>query len=122
MILDELHYATVEEIEPNIVEVIANMGVEVTLEDIELMEKGFLEKFTGPYAELVNRMNTYSHTHDSLEKACNLKNCIAVAILVKSNISFHAANIHKDYAGKIQVFMNRDEALTWLRAMLKKSI
>jgi len=122
MILDELHYATAEEIEPNIVEVIANKGAEITLEDIELLEKGFLEKFTGPYAELVNRMNSYSHTHESLEKACNLKNCIAVAILVQSKLSFHAAKIHEIFAGKIQVFVNRDEALTWLRASLKQRI
>lgn len=121
MILNELHYAKVEEIEPNIVEVIANIGVEITLEDIEFMEKGFLEKFPGPYAELVNRVNDYSHTLDSLEKACNLKNCIAVAILVKNSLSFHAANIHKEYAGKIQVFVNKEEALVWLRAMLKQS-
>ena len=61
MLLDELSFAKVIEIEPNIVEVIAHKGVEVTRDDMEVMEKGFLEKDSERYCELVNRINEYFH-------------------------------------------------------------
>ena len=122
MILDELSYATVKEIEPKIVEVIAHKGVEITKEDMDLMEKGFLEKYGERYCELVNRINEYSHTHASMEIATNLKNCAAVAILVHSKNSKAIADLHTVYSDNVQVFMDRDEALVWLRAELKESI
>ena len=119
MILDELSFAAVKEIEPNIVEVVAHKDIEITRENMELMEKGFLEKFSGQYCELVNRLNEYSHTHASMEVATNLKNCAAVAILVHGKNSEQIADLHKLYSVNVQVFMNRDEALVWLRAKLK---
>ena len=122
MILDELSFAVVKEIEPNIVEVIAHKDIEITRENMELMEKGFLEKFSGQYCELVNRQNEYSHTHASMEIATNLKNCAAVAILVHRNNSQQVADLHKLYSVNVQVFMNRDDALVWLRTKLKESI
>ena len=119
MILDELSFAVVKELESNIVEVIAHKGIEITRENMELMEKGFLEKFSGQYCELVNRLNEYSHTHASMEVATNLKNCAAVAILVHRKNSEQIADLHKLYSDNIQVFMNRDEALGWLRTKLE---
>lgn len=120
MILDELPFATVKEIEPNIVEVTAHEGVEITSQDMELMEKGFLQKFNGKYCELVNRVNQYSHTHDSMNKATSLKNCAAVAILVYGKTSEIFAGIHNQYEGNIQLFTVKEEALIWLREQLKK--
>jgi hypothetical protein len=122
MILDELPFATVQEIEPNIVEVIAHKGAEITRQDMDLMEKGLLEKYGGPYCELVNRVNDYSHTHESMVKATNLKNCAAVAILVHGRISEKSAYIHRLYEGNFRVFTNRDKARSWLRERLKQSI
>ncbi len=122
MILNNLSFGTAQEVEPNIVEIIANEGVEVTNACIEHLEAGLIEKYNRAYAILVNRVEEYSHTHSSMEKIAKLKNLAAIAVVVYNSRSVEIAGIHGLYMDKIRVFEDKDKALVWLRAMLEKSI
>jgi hypothetical protein len=121
MILDQLSFGTFQEIEPNIVEIIVDEGVDIDGRHIEQIEVGLLEKYDSSYALLINRLHAYSHTHVSMQKVAELKNLAAIAIVVYSDISRHAAMIHKVFQNNVQVFDEKDSALVWLRASMKKS-
>lgn len=122
MILDNLSFAVAQEVAPNIVEIIANEGVEVTDACIEQLEQALIEQYSGAYAILVNRVNTYSHTHHSMERIAQLKNLAAIAVVVYNSRSAEVASIHRLYMNNIRIFENRYKALIWLRAMLAVSI
>jgi hypothetical protein len=119
MKLDELPFGTYREIEANIVEIIINEGVELTHEMIEQAEEALLEKYgSDSYGLLVNRINPYSHTVGSMKKVAKMRNLAALAIVVYSDLSKHAAAIHKLYQKNLRVFKNKEEALAWLRTFL----
>jgi hypothetical protein len=120
--LEDLEFGTFREIGPNILEIIINKGVELDLAKIKKIEEGLLEKYKGPYSLLVNRMNSYSHTHESMEKVANLRNLAGIAILVYTDFARHAATVHKLYQDNVQVFDDREEAVTWVKNILNKSI
>jgi hypothetical protein len=115
MILDDLTYGTFREIEPNIMEVIIHEGVELRAAHIEQIEKGLVEKYGCPYACLVNRVNSYSHTHSSMERVAKMQNLTRLAILVYSSIAEHAAKVHQLYQDNLEVFDDREKAIAWLR-------
>ncbi|HUT65707.1 MAG TPA: hypothetical protein VMZ05_06110 [Spirochaetota bacterium] len=122
MILDDLPFGTFQEIEPNILEIIINEGVELDRDHIERIEEGLLEKYSGAYALLIDWVNSYSHKHDSMEQVVRLQNVAAVAIVIYSEASGTAANIHRLYMDNGQVFEDKARAMTWLRDVMKKSI
>lgn len=120
--LENLEFGTFREIEPNILEIIINKGVQLDLAKIQEIEKGLLEKYKNPYALLVNRVNSYSHTHESMEKVANLRNLAGIAILVYTDFSRHTAMVHTLYQDNVRVFDDREEAVTWLMNILNKGI
>lgn len=115
MILDELTFGIFREIEPGIMEIIIDEGIELGLTHIEKIEAGLLEKYSNAYALLINRLNSYSHTLESMQKVAKLQNLAAIAIVVYSDTSKHTANIHHLYQNNLQVFEERDRAIVWLR-------
>jgi hypothetical protein len=115
MILDELTFGTFREIEPNIMEIIIHEGIEMRRSHIDQIEKGLLEEYSIPYACLVNRVHSYSHTHASMERVATMQNMTRLAILVYSSVAEHAAKVHKLYQKNLQVFDDRYEAISWLR-------
>lgn len=119
MILDELTFGIFREIEPGIMEIIVNEGVELSSEHIERIEEGLLEKYSNAYALLINRVNSYSHTHASMQKVATLRNLAALAIVVYSDVSKHAAMIHRLYQDNLQVFDDKDTATAWLRDSMR---
>jgi hypothetical protein len=121
MILDDLDFGEFREIEPNIIEVIINEGVELRRSHIDLIEKGMLEQYDCPYACLVNRVNAYSHTHASMERVASMRNITRLAILVYSSVAKHAAEVHKLYQDNVRVFDDRDKAILWLRDSIVKN-
>ena len=122
MILDDLTFGSFREIEPNILEIIINEGVELNSQHIERVEEGLLEKYDSAYALLINRLNSYSHTLDSMKKVSKLRNLAALAIVVYSRVSSHVAAIHRLYQDNIQVFEDKNSAMAWLRDSMQKSI
>jgi hypothetical protein len=119
MILDELTFGIFREIEPGIMEIIVNEGVELSSEHIERIEEGLLEKYSNAYALLINRVNSYSHTHASMQKVASLRNLVALAIVVYSDVSKHAAMIHRLYQDNLRVFDDKDTATAWLRDSMR---
>ncbi len=119
MILDELTFGTFEEIEPGITEIMIDEGIELTSEHIDQIEAGLLERYSGKYSLLVNRKNSYSHTHGSMQKVSALRNLSAIAILIYQDSMMEPANIHQFYQSNIEVFENRADAIEWLKNSLK---
>ena len=115
MILDDLAFGTFREIEPNIMEIIIHEGIELRRAHIDMMEKGLLEQYDCPYALLVNRVNSYSHTHSSMERITQAQNLTRFAVLVYSSVAEHAAKVHRLYQDNMQIFDDREEAIAWLR-------
>jgi hypothetical protein len=115
MLLDSLEFGTFQEIEPNIMEIIIHEGVELRESHIDLIEKGLVERYGCPYALLINRVNSYSHTHASMQRVAQLQNMTRLAILVHGTVAKHAADVHKLYQENLKVFDDREKAIIWLR-------
>lgn len=120
MLLDELAFGSYREIEPGIVEAIIHEGVEMDDTMIQQAEAGLIEKYGNtPYALLVNRINSYSHTVKSMMGAAKMSNLIATAIIIYSRTGRSAAELHLPIDPNPQVFDSRNAALTWLRKKIQ---
>ncbi|EAQ66808.1 hypothetical protein MED121_12810 [Marinomonas sp. MED121] len=116
MFLDDLPFGLFMEIEPNIMEVIINEGVQISRQQIEQMEQGLLQKYQDhPYSLLINRKNAYSHEHDALSRVAELKNVEAMAIIAYTDATAIAAKMHLLYSNNIQIFTDKASALNWLK-------
>lgn len=119
MLLDILPFGRFREIETNIIEATIFEGVELDRHRIELVFAGLTERYGQErYAILSNRVNRYSHTHESMQALAGLANLGGFAILVYSSISTVAAGIHELYQDNAKVFYSRSAALEWLRQSL----
>ncbi|NTV15301.1 MAG: hypothetical protein HGA96_15440 [Desulfobulbaceae bacterium] len=119
MLLDILPFGQFLEIEPNIMEATIFEGVEMDRHRIDLVFAGLTERYGQErYAILSNRVNRYSHTHESMQALAGLANLAGFAILVYSSISTVAAGIHELYQDNAKVFYSRTAALAWLRQSL----
>ena len=121
MKLEDLEFGDFKEIEPQIVEVIINEGIALDGEKIQRIEERLLEKYSNRYALLVNRINHYSHTHESMMKVSRLRNLVGIAILVYEDFAKQVAAIHELYQRNVAVFDDREKAITWLRNLLKET-
>jgi len=119
MLLDILPFGQFREIEPNIIEATIFEGVELDRHRIDLVFAGLSERYGQErYGILSNRVNRYSHTHESMQALAELANLGGFAILVYSSISTVAAGIHELYQDNAKVFYSRSAALEWLRQSL----
>jgi hypothetical protein len=118
MLLDMLPFGEFREVEPQIIEVTIFEGVELDRHKIELILAGFNEKYHKPYAVLSNRINRYSHTHESMQAMADERQLRGMAVLVYSSISNVAAGIHELYQDNVRVFHVREAALEWLRRLM----
>ena len=121
MKLEDIEFGDFKEIESQIVEIIINEGVVLDGNKIQMIEEGLLEKYGDRYALLVNRINHYSHTHESMMKVSRLRNLAGIAILVYQDFAKQVAAIHKLYQSNVAVFDDREKAITWLRDLLKET-
>jgi hypothetical protein len=119
--LEGIEFGDFKEIEPQIMEVIIHEGVVLDADKIQMIEEGLLEKYSNRYALLVNRINHYSHTHESMMKVSRLKNLVGIAILVYEDFAKQVAAIHELYQRNVAVFDDRKKAITWLRSLLKEA-
>ena len=119
MLLDILPFGQFREIEKNIIEATIFEGVELNRQHIVQLSAGLDETYRGDrYAILSNRVNRYSHTHESMQTLAELSGMTGMAILVYSSISTVAAGIHELYQDNAKVFYSRPAALEWLRHSL----
>jgi len=119
MLLDILPFGQFREIETNIIEATIFEGVEMDRHRIDLVCAGLSEKYGQErYGILSNRVNRYSHTHESMQALAEFANLGGLAILVYSSISTVAAGIHELYQDNAKVFYSRTAALEWLRQSL----
>ncbi len=115
MILDGITFGSFREIEPGIMEIVINEGIELGSKHIDNIEAGLLELYSDAYALLINRVNSYSHTLESMQKVAKLQNLAALAIVVYSDMSKQAAMIHHLYQDNLRVFEDKERAIVWLR-------
>lgn len=119
MLLDTLSFGTFQEAAPNIIEIIIHEDETMDEEAIALIEKGVLEKYSEQYCLLVNREHTYHHTPGSMVRIAQMKNLIAIAIVVHSKTAETFAKLHQRHQDNVMIFENRDNALQWLTEKLK---
>lgn len=119
MLLDILPFGQFREIDKNIIEATIFEGVELDYRRISQVAAGLNERYRNErYAILSNRVNRYSHTHESMQALAELPNLAGLAILVYSSISTVAAGIHELYQDNAKVFYSRPAAVDWLRRAL----
>lgn len=119
MLLDILPFGQFREIEKNIIEATIFEGMELNSQHIAQVAAGLDERYPNElYAILSNRVNSYSHTHESMQTLAELPNLAGLAILVYSSISTVAAGIHELYQDNARVFYSRPAAVDWLRQTL----
>jgi hypothetical protein len=123
MLLDILPFGQFREIEKNIIEATIFEGVELDRQRIVQLAAGLDERYRNEsYAILSNRVNRYSHTHESMQSLAELPNLTGLAILVYSSISTVAAGIHELYQDNAKVFYSRPAAVDWLRQTLAPGV
>lgn len=119
MLLDILPFGQFREIEKNIIEATIFEGVELDRHRITQVAVALDERYRNErYAILSNRVNRYSHTHESMQGLAELPNLTGLAILVYSSISTVAAGVHELYQDNAKVFYSRPAAVDWLRQTL----
>ena len=119
MILDYLNFGTFKEIEPNIMEMIIDDGVELDRAKLTIVAAGFYEKFQkNSFAILANRQNVYFHINSSMDVYANLKNLKGMANLTYFAESDAVESPAKSLAGLARNFQHREEAISWLKETL----
>ena len=119
MILDYLNFGTFKEIEPNILEMTIDDGVELDRAKLTIVAAGLYEKFKkDSYAILANRQNAYFHTNSSMDVYANLKNLKGMANLISCDNSYEEESSPWSLTGLSRTFQHRDEAISWLKDAL----
>jgi hypothetical protein len=118
MILDYLNFGTFKEIEPNIMEMTIDDGVELDRAKLTIVAAGLYEKFQkNSFAILANRQNVYFHTNSSMDVYGNLKHLKCMANLT------HVEDSGESIAttGSARDFQCRDKAISWLKETLAQA-
>ena len=119
MILDYLNFGTFIEIEPNIVEMIIDNGVELDRAKLTIVSAGFAEKFqNAPYAILINRKNAFFYSDRSVDVYNDMENLMGIANLVVDEGEQEEDTSVWYLAGRVRDFLHRDEAVSWLKKTL----
>ena len=119
-------FGQIKLISANIVEVIINQDIEISLELVEEYDAIMNEHFTENYAVLVNRINNYGYAYEALLCVGSTKNLTAAAIInygtanaqqtknLQSVLDADKLNV-KEFAG---LELGRESALDWLKEQL----
>lgn len=121
MVLDLIPFGSFKEIEPNIVEMTFDDGVELDRAKLSVVATGLCEKYREPYAVLANRHNSYFHTDSSLDIYSKLSNLKGMAFLVRKCASSENGCAGKTGGNSPKTFQDRDEAILWLRETLTQA-
>ena len=113
-------------IAPNIAEVIINENIEITLEIVDEYDALMAQHFSGSYAVLVNRINSYRFAYEALLCIGSEQNLKALAIINYNKASEqqtrdlksvrHMDNLNiKEFSG---LELGRENAIHWLNEQL----
>jgi len=119
MDLHRFSYGTFTEIEVGIAEVVVDEGADIDMAMVEELHQAFLAQLPERFSLLINKKNAYSTQLDALIKFGQLPAIDKIAVyapnkLAKMSADF-SASIPSSQALNILVFIDKDDALSWLR-------
>lgn len=118
MELYRLSFGKVIVIAPNTAEVIVDEGVNIDLDMVTEIHHCFLTIFTCSFSLLINKSNSYSTQLDALIQFGTLSAIDKIAIFAPNKMAKMSADFSADIpssaALNIQVFTDRNDALSWL--------
>lgn len=119
MKLHEFSFGKIFVLRSNLAEVIVDEGADIDLEMVNEIHHCFLSIFTNSFSLLINKSNSYSTQLDALIQFGTLPAIDKIAVFAPNKMAKLSADFSADIpssaALNIQVFTNRDEALTWLQ-------
>lgn len=123
----KLSFATISVLNENIVEIIIDEGVEVSMEMIEECDGFFQQHLTSNFAMLVNKINNYKFSFEAKMSMASQENLSAIAVIVYNNEDKeYVENVMNTRAidgWNLQIFSGLDlgwqQGLDWLKSELK---
>lgn len=113
-VVDVIHY------DNGLVELIGDDGITVSEENVREMFDFIATLEPRPQIALTNRRHHYSFSFDAIRFIQQYRGIKALAIVVYSRLSYLAAEFARSGHFKIRIFMDRDDAINWLSAVLKE--
>ena len=119
MTTHHLSFSTVTLLKDNVVEVIANEGIEVDMQMANELKHFFKSNLKHRFFVLINRVNSYSYTFEAQQSILNIKNIHSLAFVAYSQSSAESAKLltvfaTEDIKYEIEFFSDRDSSLNWL--------
>ncbi len=119
MELYELSFCNVEVLRSDIAEVSVFEGVDVDLKMVEEIHQCFLSIFAHSFSLLINKSNSYSTQFDALVHFGTLQSIDKIAVFAPNKLAKLSADFSADIPSSaelnIQVFIDRNDALAWLK-------
>ncbi len=119
MELYKLSFCNVKVLQSDIAEVGVFEGVEVDLKMVKEIHQCFLSIFPHSFSLLINKSNSYSTQLDALMHFGTLPAIDKIAVFAPNKMAKLSADFSAEIPSSaelnIQVFIDRGEALTWLR-------
>ena len=118
MHIHKISFATICVLRDDLAEVIVEQGADINLKMVDEIHNALLSLFSGSFSLLINKSNAYSTQLDALIQFGLLEAIDKIAVfapnkLAKMSADF-AASIPSASELTIQVFTDRDDAMTWL--------
>jgi len=118
MVLHKLSFGSIEIIRNDIAEVVIDEGIEMNENMVEQYHSFLLLHLQAPFSLLINKINSYSYTFNAQVKLDTLVEINAIAVIAYSQGAMLTTELLASYPRDIEwnmnVFSNRDRALTWL--------
>jgi len=124
--LYELSFAKIIIIRDDIAEVIIDKDIEMNANMVEQYHEFLLAHLRHPFSLLINKVNSYTYDFDAQLNIAKLKEINAMAVVAYNRMAVSAAKSLESVAKwdkewNLNIFSNRDEALTWLVSEQDKS-
>ncbi len=114
-----LPFGKVNILESNIAEIIINEGVLIDRDTVETYRSLIRSHLSIPYSLLINKVHGYSYTFEAQVTMGTLNKDVDYRAVVVNSQSGEMAteivmNVNKKNNWNLEMFRDRDEALTWL--------
>ncbi|AUP80445.1 hypothetical protein [Flavivirga eckloniae] len=114
----KLSFATIFAVQNNLAELIVNEGIEIDEIKVDELHDALLNSFETPISLLINKRHSFSYTFQAQIKITQLKELKAIAIVIGTNGALMSTqtlmSVNKNVFDDIELFQEREEALTWL--------
>lgn len=118
MDLYELPFAKIIIIREDIAEVMIDDCVKMDVRMVEQYHNFLLTHMKPPFSLLINKVNSYTYDFTAQEKLATLKEINAMAVVAYNRVTKLAtetlASFPRDVKWNLEIFSNRDKALSWL--------